>query len=306
MRSRTTQRVGFLVSSAIGLCLRRKLSLIGFNGAVLLGPKHFVCHCWSQSWQSNHLISFSSPLDSTWTVWRNMLNLIKVCRRATHNVRCWFFWTLRCKTISKLSRHLSKTNNVSLLRFKTNHLTSLGTWTILRDTFRAYTFKISPCFQKNTVICPHVRETSILRRTSKGRNKKKNLAHTHAPRYRQRAHMLLAAGQPNPLHLLFTGSSPHKPAPQASCGPETADKHTSFFIWPRRWLQMPQDMELNHKHTLIWRNLSSSIQSKHMFLQHLCSSSLPGGRWRGLGGLLDDESSAKPQRLEEIWLNVTE
>lgn len=70
-------------------------------------------------------------------------------------------------------------------------------------------------------------------------------------------------------YLLFMGSSL---LPKDSCGPETADKHTkpaSFFIWARHWLQMPRDSKLNHKHAIIWCDLLSPIQCKHMVVTPL-------------------------------------
>lgn len=68
-------------------------------------------------------------------------------------------------------------------------------------------------------------------------------------------------------YLLFMGSSL---LPKDSCGPETADKHTKqarFFIWARRWLQMPWDMELNHKHAIIWWTHGCDTLAQQVCLQ---------------------------------------
>lgn len=123
----------------------------------------------------------------------------------------------------------------------------------------------------------------------------------HIPDYKN-THTYAAGSWPDKCttYLLFMGSSL---LPKDSCGPETADKHTKpcFFIWARRWLQMPRDMELNHKHTIIW---CDHLSCANTWLRHLCSSGLPAdGNCHFVGmRALGDHVWEKRQANGNLWL----
>lgn len=139
----------------------------------------------------------------------------------------------------------------------------------------------SSCFSLKT--CNNLSlslKSYILWHRSKGIKWKKKpwSAHAKLQKKKKKKSAYTAGSWPNKrtTYLLFTGSSL---LPKDSCGPETADKHTkpaSFFIWARHWLQMPQDTELNHKHSIVWCNLSSSIQCKHAVVTPLLIGSVQG------------------------------